>query len=312
MGEAELEACRELVRHHGADSKMRKQVAAALLQAGALLRELGRPDEAIGAYADLVRRFPSGAIAARGFYELGTTLGEAGRHEDAIAALTAVRGPLAAQALVRRALELAALGQVDEEIRVYDQVVRNHRDEPEWVGKALFNKALALERAGRGPEALGALAAVAERFGEHPDPAVRVAAAQAHVQRGILLTALDRPIEALDAYADATSRYALDPAIREPVVRAFVNTAALLARLGRPEEAIDVCAGVLDTYLDPDAAVEAQTRLARELAASLLARSSRRICANCLREITPDDRAVRSLHAACAALVSASGVAPSG
>jgi tetratricopeptide (TPR) repeat protein len=124
----------------------------ALVNVGVLLAELGRSEEAVGVYDQVVTRFgqaPEPALRER-----------------------------VAKALVNKGVRLGELGRSEEEIGVYDQVVTRFGQAPEpalreQVAKALVNKAITLGELGRSEEEIGVYDQVVTRFGQAPEPALR-------------------------------------------------------------------------------------------------------------------------------------------
>jgi tetratricopeptide (TPR) repeat protein len=133
---------------------------------GIELAELGRREEAVAAYDDVVVRFgaaPEGAL------------------REAVA-----------RALVYKAIDLAELGRREEAIQIYDDVIvllgtASQAALRELFANALFNKAIDLGALGRREEAVAVYGDIAVRFGSGDDPDRRRFAQDAFWQKGNIL-----------------------------------------------------------------------------------------------------------------------------
>ena len=133
-------------------------MAGALFNKGVTLGTLGRSEEEIAVYDEVVKRF-----------------GEAGE--------AALRAQVA-DALFNKGITLGTLGRSEEKIAVYDEVVKRFGEAGEaalraQVADALFNKGITLGRLGRDEEAIAVYDEVAERFGKADEAALRAQAAKA-------------------------------------------------------------------------------------------------------------------------------------
>lgn len=153
--------------------------ATALTGLGYTLSQLGRREEEIRVYDEVVKRFgkaketPLLEQVAMALVNKGVTLGQLGRRKEAIKVYDQVvkrfgkarETPLlegVARALVNKGLTLGQLGRRKEAIRVCDEVVRRFGTAKEtpllvWVVNALFYKACALARLGQADKAFVAL-----------------------------------------------------------------------------------------------------------------------------------------------------------
>jgi tetratricopeptide (TPR) repeat protein len=242
----------------------------ALLNIGVLFRELGRPEDEMAVYDQVVDRFGEAAEpalreqVAKALVGKGAALLALGRPEEAAgvydqvvdrygeAAEPALREQ-AAGALVSKGAALDALGRSEEAAGLYDQVVDRYGGaaEPalrERAARALVNKGLTLDALGRSEEAAGVYDQVVDRFGEAAEPALREPVARALVYKGVALDALGRPEEEMTVYDQVVDRFgeAAEPAVRERVAGALVYKGIALGVLGRSEEA----AGVFDQVVD--------------------------------------------------------------
>ena len=199
----------------------REQVAAAntLFQKGVALGEIGRTEEALAAYDEILRRF-----------------GES----DAPALREQV-----AMALLNKGGTLASLDRPEEELAAYDEVLRRfgESDAPalrEQVAMALFNKGVWFGTFDQTQEALAAYDEILRRFGKSDAPVLREQVAKALFNKGFRFSALDQTQEALAAYDEILRRFGKSdaPELLEAIARALFNKGNKLGALDRPQEAL--------------------------------------------------------------------------
>lgn len=167
------------------------RVNSALFNKGVVLAQMGRADEAIAVYDDLVRRTGSSR--------------QAGLRESAV------------RALFNKGASLAALHRHEEAVGVYDELVGAFSDEPgafmsEAVGKAMVNKGIALAELNRLPEAVGVLDQVVKRWSESPDPILRERAAKALLNKAAAMIQMGQEGVALRVYETIEQLYGRDKA----------------------------------------------------------------------------------------------------
>ena len=261
---AELQACGQ------ADGSAR--LARALVNKGFALRRLGRDQEAITAYAEVVDRFGAASEpalreqVARALINKGGALRGLERGEEAIAAFDEVVDrfgaasepalrEVIARALINKGAALRGLERGEEAIATYDRVVDRFgaASEPalrEQVAWALINKGVALRGLERGEEAIAAYDKLVDRFSAASEPALRELVAWALVNKGVALVGLERGEEAIAACDEVVDRFgvASEPALREQVARAIVYKGFVLRGLGRGEEAIAGFDEVVDRF----------------------------------------------------------------
>ncbi|MGD0499897.1 MAG: SIR2 family protein, partial [Bryobacteraceae bacterium] len=117
-----------------------------------------------------------------------------------------------AKALYNKGLTLGVLNRSEEEIAVYDEVVRRYGDATEaplreQVAKALVNKGITLGSLNRSEEEIAVYDEVVRRYGEAPEAPLRERVAKALVNKGITLGSLNRSEEAIAAYDEVVRRY---------------------------------------------------------------------------------------------------------
>ena len=181
------------------------------------LKGMGRLDEALLAYDEVVARHPKNVVAKIGRAE---TLKGMGRPVDALAAYdeAVARHPESVVAKTGRAETLNGLERLDDALAAYDEVVARH---PENV-VAKNGRAETLKRLGRLDEAL---AAYDEAVARHPESVV------AKTGRAETLKSMGRLADALAAYDEVVARHS------ENVV-AKTGRAETLKVLGRLDEAL--------------------------------------------------------------------------
>jgi tetratricopeptide (TPR) repeat protein len=249
------------------ETEASEPVAKALFNQGALLDALGRSEEALHAYEELVARFgdrPEPALAeqvAKALFNKGFSLGVLGRSGEALSAYGELvsrfgdRPELAlaesvAKALVNQGVRLGLLGRSEEELKVYDELASHFGDRPEpvlaeQVAKALVNKGVRLSALGQAEEALRVYDDLVLRFGDRPEPTLVQQVATALGDKGW------RQYE-LGQYADsvASSRASLDRNPGATVVRC--NLALALLHLGDIEAAREAYTQTLEKFETPE------------------------------------------------------------
>jgi tetratricopeptide (TPR) repeat protein len=267
-----IETLRELLKAHPNEPVLGEQVAKALVNTGARLGALGRNEEAIAGYDEVVGRFGVGSelplcvAVAMALFNKGVRLGTIGRSEEAIAAFddvverfgTASELPLreqVANAMFNKGFMLGTIGRSEEAIAAFDDVVERFgatTDLPlrEPIARALFNKGVRLGALGRGEEAILVYSEVVERFGAASELPLAEQVAYAMVNRGITLGALGRSEEAIAAFDDVVERLALasELPLREQVGKAMLTKGIMLAALGHSEEEIAIYDDVVERF----------------------------------------------------------------
>ena len=206
-------------QRHGDVESSPERAARELIEKGVTFHKLKRPQEALAAYDEVVRRY--GASKA-------PTL------REAVAVALHCKGDL----LWELERPEDALGTCDEVVHRYGAskapTLRGA------VAVALVNKGLVLHKLERPEDALAAHDEVVRRYGASKAPALRETAVVALHRKGDLLRELERPQEALAAYDDVVRRCGASkaPTLCEAVAVALANKGIILDSLGRPEEAL--------------------------------------------------------------------------
>lgn len=174
----------------------------------------------------------------------------------------------------------ADAGNLDAALAALDDLAAHVPEPPASFGKltvvlcdAGFQKGWCLGELGRLEEAAAAYDAVIagmERFADHADIVVPVAAAR--LNSGVILGKQKRHAEALAAYEDLIARYAANENddVRDSVAWARVNRGRRLMALGRRDEAVVAFREFLAAAGDPSPPeLTAQVKTARERLAKL-------------------------------------------
>ena len=169
---------------------------------------LGKPDEAITAFAEIANKFLTSLDADRRFW--------------------------CCNALFNKGITLAALGRSEDEIAVYDDVLARFGAAPELplreqVAKALVNKGATLGALSRSEDAIAVYDDVLARFGAATELPLREIVAKALFNKGATLGALSRSEDAIAVYDDVLARFgaATELPLREIVAKAQLNKASI-------------------------------------------------------------------------------------
>ncbi len=230
-----------------------------LSEKAAALSELGRSDEEVVVYDELITRFESHLEpeviqeVARAMFNKGVTFSQLGRTEDAIAVYDGIisrfdsrEEPVileeVAGAMLNKGVILRQLGRSEDAIVVYEAIVSRFTsgEEPaiiEDVSKAMYFKGLLLSQLGRTEDAIAAYDAMISRFEACHDPTILEHVASAMFIKGVTLSQLGRLEDAIAVYDSIVFRFASreEPAIIEQVAGAMFYKGVSLGQLGRSE-----------------------------------------------------------------------------
>ena len=149
-------------------------------------------------------------------------------------------------AMSDKALRLEGLGQVDEALEVYDDILRrlDSGDGPEaerLVARFLSRKAYLLNIYGRGSETTAACEDLINRFGTSEDPMIRRIVASSSIIKGMALIKNNRIEEAVSAFDKVVVQYesAATPDVVDFVLLALVAKSAH-AKLAISEREISI------------------------------------------------------------------------
>jgi tetratricopeptide (TPR) repeat protein len=207
---------------------------------------------------------PSAEVAASAAFNLGTTLSQLERFDEAISVSDEVLarfgddpalGEQTAGAMVNKGTALTGMGRQGEAIDAYDQALRrlgsaSEAGLREQVAKASVGKAIALSEIGETDRAIALYDEVLERFGQARESALREVVAGALFNKGAILVNVGRVEEAVALYDEMQYRFdgAPEPGLRDALARALGSKGVALARLGHQDEAIVAYQEVVARY----------------------------------------------------------------
>lgn len=162
-----------------------------------------------------------------------------------------------AKALFNKGVILGNMGQSDDEIKLYEEVIDNfgNSDEPvirEVVANALFNKGVVLSERNMTNEAKSEFDEVLSRSEGTEDPGYKEKAAKSLINIGNL----DKGDAGIESYDKVIREFGgeNESKLRQITVEARFNKAAAIAELGREEKAIEEFNEVInrfEQYEDP-------------------------------------------------------------
>ena len=240
------------------------------------LKNQNRPEEALSAFDEVVRRFTESEmpivsrLVAMALIERGFTLDDLDRPEDALVAFDEVVHRFGdsdvpdllksvTMALVIKGVRLGMLNRPEDALVAFDEVVHRFGDSDvpdllESVATALSGKGHALGNLDRLEDALVAFDEVVRRFGDSDVPDLLKSVAQALVSRGFILGMLNRPEDALAAFDEVVRRFGDSdvPDLLESVATALVSKGHALGNLDRLEDALAAFDEVVRRFGDSD------------------------------------------------------------
>ena len=253
------------LQHLSASSERRERlIALSVLFSRALrLGEQGRSAEAVEVYDRMLSPLPdtdddsSAEMIATALFNRGNMLGELGRHDDALATYEMVVAQFgessAAEVSEKVAFALFNSAKVlerdparrEDAIKTYEQICERGSTFPAvcpqvTVAQSYVNMGLLL---GTSEAALRAWDEVVVRFSNALDNELREQVKKALVNKGAVLTALQRPAEAVDAFDAALLHQSFLKSDIE--LWALVRKIQLLPLLRREHEVPDLCDDLL-------------------------------------------------------------------
>ena len=240
------------------------------------LKNQNRPEEALSAFAEVVRRFTESEmpivsrLVAMALIERGFTLDDLDRPEDALVAFDAVVRRFGdsdvpdllesvTMALVIKGVRLGMLNRPEDSLVAFDEVVHRFGDSDvpdllESVATALSGKGHALGNLDRLEDALATYDEVVHRFGDSDVPDLLKSVVQALVSRGFILGMLNRPEDALVAFDEVVHRFGDSdvPDLLESVATALSGRGHVLGDLDRLEDALVAFDEVVHRFGDSD------------------------------------------------------------
>ncbi len=270
--EMRIRLCEQAQASGGKDPDWLLREAKARHGQGYCLAIMGRQEEAIAAYDEVLRRFGDSSESAlkepvaKALVNKGAVLGDSGKQEEAIAAYDEVLRRFGdssesalkesvSRALFNKGVALGKGGKQEEAIAAYDEVLRRFGDSSEsalkeTVARALVNKGGGLVRRGKQEEAIAAYDEVLRRFGDSSESALKEPVAKALVNKGAVLGDSGKQEEAIAAYDEVLRRFgdSSEAVLKEHVAWALVNKGSALGKGGKQEEAVAACDEVLRRF----------------------------------------------------------------
>ena len=243
------------------------------------LKNQNRPEEALSAFDEVVRRFTESEmpivsrLVAMALIERGFTLDDLDRPEDALVAFDEVVRRFGdsdvpdllksvTMALVIKGVRLGMLNRPEDALVAFDEVVHRFGDSDvpdllESVATALSGRGHALGNLDRLEDALAAFDEVVHRFGDSDVPDLLESVATALVSKGHALGDLDRLEDALAAFDEVVRRFGDSdvPDLLESVATALVSKGHALGDLDRLEDSLATYDEVVHRFGDSDVSV---------------------------------------------------------
>ena len=267
-----------LAKFGGSKTPRISEPPVALFNRGVILGILGRSEEELATYDEVLERFGDSeahdvlALVAESLFNKGGVLRTLNRLEDALVVYdelvqrfsdseTPTLFAYAAKGLLNKGATLDGLNRTEEELAAYSELLRRFGEDDtpsvlEAIGKALTNQGVTLGRLNRPTDALAAYDEVLRRFGNAKTPILLEVVARALVNRGGALRDLNRLEDALAAQDEVLRRFrdCETPVLLDAVARALGNRGVALRALGRTEEALSAYGEVVRRFRDSETA----------------------------------------------------------
>ena len=171
-----------------------------------------------------------------------------------------------AQSLFNAGVAFGQMNRSEEEIAIYDEVVKRFGDATEaalreQVATALFNKGFRFGEMNRNEDAVAVYDEVVQRFGGAPEVGLRELVAKALVNKGATFDQMSRRENAIAVYDEIVKRFgdAPEAALREQVAKALFNKGVALGQMNRREDEIAIYEEVVQRFgAAPEAALREQ------------------------------------------------------
>ncbi len=249
------------------DPRLTHLVGATALRKAVALGNLGRIDEELTTYDEIMTRVGiDEELMASALVGKALALTKVERGAEAVVAwektvqfLDEMGGLMTrervAAALVGKALQLGRVGRSDDAVVVWDEVVSrygrsNAAGLKDQVAAALAGKALTLSKEGQNEEVVAVYDEIINRYEGSADPSLCQWVAVALVSKGLGLSSMGRPESSLPVYEEVIVRWgATDELLMEQwVAIALVNKGAALGLLHRTDEAVLAFDEVIGRY----------------------------------------------------------------
>ena len=255
------------------DIDSRTLVITTLLNKGTLLgRWMKRPEEAVTAYEDGLRRFDEHPVCelveqvATALVNKGVALGQINRHEESIESYNEVirrfgestEIPLreqVAMALLNKGLTLGQMNRPEDALTTYDDLLNrlgNTTALPLQVplAKALVSKGNTLRQMNLLDNALAVFVEVGRRFDDSKEPALFDVIAKSMFNKGLTLGQMGRLEDALAAYQGIIGHFGgcTELELREWVAKALLNKGYTLRLVNRREDELAAYDDLLNRF----------------------------------------------------------------
>lgn len=282
--------------------RVKRAVAYTLCRSGWMLERLGRNDQQITVYDDVIARY--GHMQERRMREvvleaLDQKVLAYRDQEDFEATLEACDNLIeryesdpedyamdaVAKTMIRKGGVLNKLGKIAPELACYDKVIAIWAEHPEWMlrkhaAEALISKAVALNEADQTGAEMECYEELLRRYAEDEHELVRSVAAHGLVYKGLSLRAIAEDAAEdtgvletepeIACYDRVIDRYGAEKSIsvRRAIAEAFLHKGESLLETGRTAEAAPCFDAVIDRHgASRDPAFQEMVRYARELRA---------------------------------------------
>jgi len=149
-----------------------------------------------------------------------------------------------AKAMYFRGLIFYASNEPEKEIKAYDELIKQFKDNnelaiQEYVAKALMNKGITLGQLdGRSEDAIKAYDELINQFKDNDELVIQEQVAKALLNKGVRLGQLDGSEDEILVYDELINQFkdSNELVIQEQVAKALVNKGVTLGQLERPEE----------------------------------------------------------------------------
>ena len=282
-----LEACEAFLERFGQDgsSDIAELQVTALYDKAIALHRLGRTEDALAVFDELVARFdgdhsPRAQICVvSALHTKGTMLGQSGRFGQALETYDSVirrfgdsKSPVilreAAMTVVSKGVSLAMSNQLTDALLCFDEAIvrlADHRsgEVAEAVATARFGRALALERLGESQRAMEAYDHLTEMSESSDSPRLMDVVASAFRRKAVILSTLDRCEEARAIFDSLIVRLGEEqsPEGVRRISAVLLERARLEIRAGQFEAAL----GTINEALRNPEAVDDEDRLSAPL-----------------------------------------------
>ena len=208
-----------------------KEYSQALFTKALILGQLGKYEEEIKVYDELIERFKNS------------------KESNIIEHV--------ANALVNKGSSLVQLGKLEEEIKTYDELIERFKDSKEnnileHVVRALYNKGVNFEESGKLEKAIEVYDELIERFEDSKENNILNQVAKAFLNKGVIFVKLGKLEKAIAINDELIERFedSKENHILESVAKALLNKGVSLGQLGKLEQEIEIYDELIERFED--------------------------------------------------------------